>query len=398
MRRLSLGLVVAVSVVSVTPVGHAADAPAAPPVPRAGCATFTDATNDAVLFATPNDPDLDITNVVWASPPGLLRAYIQVAKLGSPTYAVGHKFTATLQLAGKPLDLSAGEDTVVVDDVHSAVSSSGAFAPLTRVSYDGAPVPNATIDVVWDTVTNTVILTTSRAPIETMTKQTLADGTTLEGASATSYGDLVYTAATMDTATGAAKSPYTIGDNHCFEPPAGKLALTVPTSVVSGHTALVSGVLTTEAGAAMAGKSVKVSLAGKSASVTSGADGKFSTTFTLTSTAGSYPATATFAGDDTLKAVTATAPVTVKIQPTTTTLTSSVSGTTATVKAQVLDDLRKPVAGQTVTWLVNGKAAGTSKTDSSGRATLRTTKGATVKGTFGGVKNRYASSYGTRKV
>jgi hypothetical protein len=143
---------------------------------------------------------------------------------------------------------------------------------------------------------------------------------------------------------------------------------------------------------------VTVAFAGKTVEVTSGEDGKITADLPVTSNAGSYPVTATWAGDDTLGTATATSPLVVKIQPTTTTLTSAVSGTSVIVKATVLDDLKKPIAGQTVTWLVDGKAAGSTKTDSAGRASLKTVKGKTVKATFAGVRDRYAASTASRRT
>lgn len=398
-RLASLGLVVVTAALS-APYGHADDAPPAPPTPREGCATYTDAAGDAkVGNAAPTDPDLDITKVVMASPPGLLRAYITVDKLDTPQLAPGHQFLVSFLLESKPVTFYAGTDDEEAGAAREAAEAGTLASPLTGATYNGVTVKDSKTSAIYDTKTNTVILTTERAPIEAAAKGSLADGTLVKTLTVKSLADFIYTTVTADTATGtdAAKSEYTIGDNVCFAPPAGKLTLTAPASVVAGHTALVSGVLTTATGTAVAGKNVTVSLAGKTAQVTSGADGTFSTTFTVT-TAGAYTATATWAGDDTLTTATASAPVTVKIQPTTTTLSSTVSGTTVTVKALVLDDLKKPVAGQTVTWLVDGKAAGSSKTDSTGRATLRTTRNHTVKGTFAGVRNRYASSYGTRRV
>jgi hypothetical protein len=367
----------------------------APPAPREGCATYTDAAGDAD-YGTGNDADLDILRVVLASPPGALRAYITVEKLDAAEYAPGHQFMASFTLDSKPIEFYAGES-----DVPEARAAAETFVqPLNGVRYNGVPVPDAKLEAVFDTKTNTVILTVDRASIEAAGKISLADGVVLAGATAKSLADFVYAPLTADTVTGkdADSSTYTIGDNTCFAPPEGRLALTVPTSVVAGHTAIVSGVLTNAAGAPVPAKPVNVTLPGKVAIVTSDVDGKFSASFAMNNTAGSYPVTASWAGDETLTAATATAPLLVKIQPTSTALTAAVSGTSVVVKATLLDDLRKPLAGQTVTWLVDGKAAGSSKTDSAGRATLKTAKGKTVKATFAGVRNRYAASTASRRT
>jgi hypothetical protein len=406
MRRAlsSLGLwTLAAAAVAVTsPTGNAADEPAAPPAPRAGCTTFTDAKGDAELGGElPNDPDLDIVSVVLATPPGLLRAYVTVDKLDAPDVAPGHQFTVTMLLDGKPVVFYAGANSSAqVAGVRGAAEGADAINTLSGVRYDGLDVPGATTDAVFDTKTSTVVLTTSRAPIEAASKKSLADGVVVTGVTAKSLGDFLYTVVAADTITGADAdaSKYTLGHNPCFAPPEGRLSLQVPVSVVSGHSALVSGVLTNEAGAAVGGKTVKLTVAGKSATVTSGADGKFSASFAITSNAGPQPVTATWAGDDTLQAVTATAPLLVTIQPTSTGLTSAVSGTGVVAQATLLNDLRKPVAGQTITWYVDGKAAGTSRTDAAGRASLRTVKGKLVKAAFAGVRNHYAASSASRRT
>jgi len=401
MTRLGL-LAVAAASLSVSPPGTAADAPAAPPAPRAGCATFADDKEDGKLGQLlPNDPDLDIVNVVLASPPGLLRAYVQVTELGVPEYAAGHQFTASFLLDGKPVVIFAGQDSpAALDDVHGAANTAGAGSVLNGVSFNGVRIADAKLEVVWDEKTNTVVMTTDRASIEAASKLSLADGTLVKEAAAKSFGDYVYATLGADTATGKTPetSTYTIGDNTCFAPPEGKLSLQVPTSIVSGHTAVVSGVLSTATGTAVAGKQVSLALAGKTVTVTSAADGKFSASFAITSNAGSYPVTATWAGDDTLQKVTATAPLLVKIQPTSTSLASAVSGTAVVVKATLLDDIRKPIGGQTITWYVDGKAVGTSRTDSAGRASWRTVKGKLVKASYAGIRNRYAASSASRRT
>lgn len=406
MRRVtsSLGLwTIAIAAVAVTsPATNAADEPAAPPTPRAGCTTFTDDKGDGTIAGElPNEPDLDIVSMVLATPPGLLRAYITVDKLSYPELAPGHQFAVSFLLDGKAVSFYAGEDSPAdVGEVRGIAESAGAIAAINGVRYNGVVIDGATTTAIFDEKTNTVILTTERAPIEAASKQSLADGVVVTAATGKSLGDFFYTMVAADTITGAdaEKSKYTLGDNICFAPPEGKLALTVPASVVSGHNLLVGGTLTTATGTAVANKPVKVAVAGKTATVTSAADGKFSATFAITSNAGSYPVTATWAGDDTLTAATATAPVVVKIQPTSTSLTAALSGTSVIVKATLLNDLRKPVAGQIITWYVDGRAVGTTRTNTAGQTTWKTVKGKTVKASFAGVKNRYAASSASRRT
>lgn len=394
--RAGLLVVVAFAATVAPPAGLAADEPAAPPVPRDGCATVTDAADDAGYLGTPNDPDLDIVSVVLASPPGKLRAYIKVADLGYPTLGAGHQFQAQFKIDNKDFEFFASESDAA--PLHEAGSIM--LPTLEGVRYNGVLITDAKVDAVFDDKTSTVILTTDRAPIEAAAKASLADGTVLQNANAQTLVNYVYTMMPADKATAAeeANRTYVVGDNACFAPPEGRLALTLPTSVVSGHTAVVGGTLTNAAGTAVAGKNVMLSVAGKTAQVTSGADGKFSASFAITSNAGSYPVTATWAGDDTLSTATASGTLAVTIQPTSTTLAQTVSGTTVTVKSTLLNDLRKPVAGQSVTWYVDGKAVATHRTDSAGRTSLRTVKGKTVKAVFNGVRNRYGASSASRRT
>lgn len=399
---LRFGLAAAVAAAAfVQPASNAAEAPALP-MPRAGCVTFTDPKGDGETGGeVPNDPDLDIVNVVFASPPGAVRAYIQVDKLGASEYSPGHQFVASFVLDSKPVTLYASQHSPSdLEDVQTAGAGAGALPALNGVTHNGVRLKDAKLDVVWDEKASMVVLTADRASIEAAAKVPLPDGTVVKSVTAKSLGHFMYTAVTADTATGATPeaSEHTLGTNPCFAPPEGKLALQVPASVVAGHVATVTGTLTTAAGAAVGGKTVSVTFAGKTVEATSGADGAVEAEFPVTSTAGSYPVTATWAGDDTLSTATATAPLVVTIQPTTTTLTSAVSGTSVIVKATLLDDLRKPVAGQTVTWLVDGKAAGSTKTDAAGRAQLKTVKGKTVKATFAGVRNRYGASTASRRT
>lgn len=398
--RLGLFAVAAAAVTVAPPAGSAAEAPVAPPVPRAGCTTFTDDKGDGTIGGTmPNDPDLDIVDVVLASPPGLIRAYVHVDKLGFAEYAVGHQFSLTFQLESKPVVIFVGQDDPAeFEAVHEA--GAGLVGRLNGVTYNGVAVADAKLEAVWDEKASTVIMTTDRASLEKASKLTLADGLQVKGVTAKSLGDYVYSTIGADTA--AAKTPetqvYTLGDNACFAPPEGKLALQLPTAVVAGHTAVVGGVLSTATGTAVAGKAVTVTVAGKTATVTSGADGKFSASFAMNNNAGSYPVTASWAGDDSLTATTVTAPLTVKIQPTSTALTATLSSTGATVTATLLNDLRKPVAGQPITWYVDGRAVATYRTDSLGRSTLRTARGKAVKAAYAGLRNRYAPSSASRRT
>jgi hypothetical protein len=397
-RALAAAWVVSLTAVAATQSMAATDPPAIK-MPRAGCATFTDPTGDS----TPpggNDPDLDLTQATFASPPGKIRAFIHVDKLGSPSL-VGHVYDATFVLSGKVVALVGGADVTGVDTLHHASSGVGFGRPLTDVTYDAVTVPDATLDVVFDEAGSTVVLTTDRAPIEKAAKTSLADGVTVSGVAAHTYTDAYVSFGAADTAPkGVApdKSTYTIGDNRCFEPPKGHLTLKAPAGAVFGHPVPVGGVLTDDAGKPVMGKKVTVTTAGKPVDVTTDAAGAFSEQLAGTLTAGSYLVTAAFGGDDTLGQVQVSAPLVVRAAPSSIALTAVASGKQVIIKAQLLNDRRLPIANQVVTWYVDSKAVRTARTDSAGRTSFTTAPKHTVKITYVGWKGRYLASQASRKV
>ena len=87
-------------------------------------------------------------------------------------------------------------------------------------------------------------------------------------------------------------------------------------------------------------------------------------------------------------------------RPVATAMTLSVAkaGSTRTVTAR-LTSAGKPLAGQVVTWFVNGKKVGTSTTSTAGTAVLKTAKPTqTVTAEFAGVNDKYLPSKATTRV
>ena len=73
--------------------------------------------------------------------------------------------------------------------------------------------------------------------------------------------------------------------------------------------------------------------------------------------------------------------------------------TTKTVTASLVSIAKQPLAGQRITWKVNGRNVGTEKTNASGLATLRGVhKGDHVKATFKTVKGKYVGSSASTTV
>lgn len=220
-QRLRWGLLAAV--LSSTALVPFALADTSTPLPTTGCAgTFTDAEGDAnkqldfgqgSAANVPSDPDVDLTAVTFASPPGKIRAYLKVKDLGKPTNGVGDIFAARFIFKGKPVDVFAGRDHPSALEAAHGVPT---MLKLKGVLYDGVNV--ATPDVAYDETNNLVILTADRAPLEAAASGSLADGTTISATSATTGYDLFTTTQTADSAQPAtpAAATYTMGDNSCF--------------------------------------------------------------------------------------------------------------------------------------------------------------------------------------
>jgi hypothetical protein len=397
----------ALLVVTAAAVGSAmaADTATPLPVPAKGCATFTDPADDATPYnfgapfpAGPMDPDLDITSVVLASPPGKLRAYIKVAELGEPQFGIGHTFSLSFLLNGKRAAFFGGEDPAPIDAAHDGAAGPGFLVrPLTGVSYDGAVVSGATTEAVFDAAASTVVLTTDRAGIEKAAgidksaAASLADGAALTEVIAESAYDQVISTTVGDTAT---SKSYTVGDNACFAPPAAKLTLTGPARAVAGHTVVFGGALTDLAGKASATRTVGISLGRLKTAVTTAPTGAYRTAVPLELSAGTYTVNGVWAGDPTLAPAKAAARIVVSAQPT----RAALAGTAGQLSVVLTDDLRHPLAGKTITWSSDGKAVRTSRTDAKGRATFSTAPGHTIKAAYAGDRVRYLGSSAGKRV
>ena len=386
----------AVAATLLTALGRPSSADDAPPRPTNGCVTFTDPAGDASQFGlAPNDGDLDLLDVVLASPPNLIRAYLHVAKLGAPTVGLGHQFLLNFTLNNKSVAVFVGRDQQdAVDSTHQTLAGTNIIASTSGVRYDGAAVAGAQPTAVYDAAHNTVVLTMARAPIEKAAKTSLADGVTVTGVSAQTSGDYFTTAALADTASAAtpAAATYTMGDNHCFEPPHGHLALSVPTDAIAGHALSISGTLTDDQAAGVGGKQVEVGNGTTTVEATTAADGSFTAALATPVATGTVPVTVTWAGDPTLQATSGSGSVNVAKQPTKTTLARLRSGTKSTVRATVVDDLAQPLAGQLVVWYLDKKRVGSNRTDARGVASLTTATGHAVLAVYNGTPTRYVAS------
>ena len=371
--------------------------PPPPPLPAADCATFTDPTGDATPTAPwPNDPDLDIKAVVLSTPPGKVRAYVKVDKLGDPAYGLGHAFFVSFFHGGKKVELSAREGGGDLRAVRPTLDGAPSTAPMTAVTYQAAKVPDAKLDVVWDTKNSMVVLTTDRAPIEKVAKAPLNDGIEVTKLAADSANDVITSNQLADSAVGT--KGYTFGDNTCFAPPKAKLTLTAPARAVAGHTVVVAGALTDEAGKATATRTVTIGLGRVAGRAVTDPAGAFRAPVALNLNAGTYDVTATWLGDAGLGAAKTTRRMVVVVQPTRLALTAAPAGAARTLTAVLTDDLRRPLAGKVVTWSVDGKAVRTTRTDARGRTTFSSAAGHVVKAAYAGDRVRYGASAASKQV
>ena len=350
--------------------------PAAPVLfaqPRTGCFLFKDATGDAKPGRAPltspnNDDDLDLTEVALKTAPDSLQVFTKVAKLGTaPTTPVftGHSFTVGLTVGGKALTVTATKSGAATSN-SSGLKATAAF----------------------DTAKSNVVWTLPQADLETIAGGPVGDVTAITVTSnATNAGGTF----DGDTATGSKpeEKTYAYGDNTCFQPPAGKLALGGAVTGQYTDTAVVTATLVDSADAAVEGATVKLELAGLPP-VTATTDGAGLATFSLplTVTAGAKALTATYVGSDTVGPAKADGTFTVAAEKA---VLKAVAGK-GTVTATLTDDDRTPLAGQVVVFTVGSKTT-KAKTNAKGVAVLtRQTAGATVKVAFAAVKDRYSAA------
>lgn len=342
-------------------------------LPRKGCVQFTDPAGDAMPLPTGNSDDLDITSVVSRTTATLLDIFVHVAKLGTGPGAPfsGHQFDLAYTVGGKAVTLSG----TVTGPAASTVA--GAAKDLKAT-------------VAFDTKSSNVVFSTPLSSIEAAA----GSAVTAESAKTTALSSVQGNAGPSrsgDTAapTADAQKTYVVGDNTCFLPEAGLLTIDADATGQFTDATELFATLTDVDQLPVEGATVTVKLGGLPAvTATTDADGLVDVTVPLTSPAGPAPIVVTFAGSDTVGAVSATTPFTVVVEKT---LLSAKAGK-GTVTATVKDDDGHVVAGQPVTFLV-GKKVTTARTDARGVAVLKgLTKGTSVKVGFAAVAKRFAAA------
>jgi hypothetical protein len=366
--------------------------------PKAGCNTFTDAKGDGGIDGPPegpNDPDLDLVGVALNTTPTDFEAFLRVDDLKAlPANGNGHWFDVSFTHDNKVITLYAKQ-------FDSVYGGSGLAGTPTGGKVGGTD--NATLKVTsqFDVTNNVVILKLTRASLDAVITKAVPDGTKVTAVQATSriviptggglFADKITPA--------AAEAVYTFGNSPCFGPPPTVLTNTGATTAQYTDAAAVAAKAVSDTGAALSGKTVTFTLGGKSVTATTGSDGFATAALPHGLTAGSYSLVTSFAGDATAAAASVTTPFTVTQEKTRIVLKVVKSGTKRTVTAQLLDDDGKPVAGQVVTWYVNGKKVSAPKTSSTGTVTLTTAKPTqTVKAVFTAVTGKYLGSTAQTKV
>jgi hypothetical protein len=361
---------------SAEPTDEPTDTPEGSPVlaqPRAGCFAFKDAAGDAKPGSAPltspnNDADLDLTEISLKSTPDAVQVFSKVASLGTaPDTPVfdGHSFTAAFSVGGKAV---------------SATAEKAGAATATPSTVKATAV--------FDTKASNVVFTFPKADLEKVAGAAL---TTLTGLTITSNATNPAGTFDGDTATGAKpeEKTYTYGDNTCFLPPVGSLALTAPTTAEYGDRVVVTGSLTDTAKEAVAGVKVHASVTGQPEQVAvTDDDGKVSFALPLTGKAGAKRVTLTFLGTEDVGPTSAGAALTETVEKT---VLKAVAGK-GSVTATLTDNDKSPVAGQLVAFTVGSKVTKV-KTNAKGVAVLaRQPAGTTVKVGFAAVTGYYSAA------
>ena len=388
--------------------GGAAGVPAPVPPSLPGvCFDFTDPKGDAAPYAqaapaVANDPDLDILGVTYQTTADRFVTTIRVDKLATRSaYAPGHVFYSDFTFNKLAFSIFAAtyDPSAIGTARNTGAEATGVLAPTAQFRVAGAYKADVPVDAKFDLATSTVTLSVPRDGITKHAKTEFADGAELTLVKAVSKVDFGGVTPAGGDVTGPADAKLVVGSNACFGPAAAKLLNVGKTSVQYTDAAAVAAKLTSSTGKALAGKTVRFQVGSAAATARTGSDGVARAALDPRLAAGTYTLVTSFAGDATAGKVTLSTPFKVSVEVTKLALSVAKSGSKRTVTAKLLDDDRRPVAGQVVDWFVNGKKVGSARTSSAGVATLGSAKpGQTVLAQFAGVAGKYAASKSSTKA
>jgi len=348
--------------------------------PRKGCVQFKDAAGDADPTPTgqDNETSLDVTQVNLKSPAdGSLQVFVALADVagGLNWPKEGGRYTLTTTIAGKAV-------VVTVDETGAVTATTVGGTASTDLK------PTAKLD---GTHSNLVV-TLPKAGLEKALKTTLAGGAAVTGTSvvtAVTTPGPAFTADKDASGTTAAEKAYAYGDNTCFLPPAGVLAIDADAAGQFSDATELFATLTDVEESPVQGATVTAQLGGgKTVSAITDEDGIADLVLPVSLKAGATTITTAFAGSDTVGATKATAPFTVLAEKAVLKATAVKAG----AKAAVLDDDKHPVAGRPVVFTVGSKKT-VVKTNAQGVAVLgRLARGTAVKVSFPAVPGFYLAT------
>ena len=360
--------------------------------PTPGCATFKDPKGDASYNNTPNDPDLDMTEVAMRTTADAFVTYIKVDKLaGKPSLTDGHRFYSEFTFNKHVFSIAVSQFNSYGGQLRPAAAQSGQVGPMSVMSVDsegtgGDPgFTDTKVTSSFDVKTNTVVLSVPLAAIEKYGKAPVAGATFSAVQTRAGYdsGVLIFTADTVKPAK-PAEDVYVVGDSTCFAPPTPPLANVGATKAQYGDTAAVAAKLVDPAGAPVAGKAVTFTLGASKATGTTGADGIAKASLLVKELAGKR--TLTIAAEGTTAAV----DFTVLLEKT----VLKAANNKGTVTATLTDDDKTPLAGQVLTFTLGSKKA-TAKTDARGVAKVSGFPAGNVKVTYAGASGMYTAASAT---
>jgi hypothetical protein len=415
-RRLAVkaalaGLVAApVAAAPLLTVAHAAD-PLPADYPTAGCFNFTDPKDDSVsptVVGVLTDSDLELLGVAVETTPTSLKAYASVAALtNDPTQLEpfdAHRFTLKFTFNGHIFSASGSDSALGTTAIRDGLAQTGEAAHTTQLGVDTPAITDPTADkgfvdsglkVTFDYKNSWVVFDLPIADIEKY-----------GGAKFT--GDLPQigvVAQTDEYAVGSAwdyapdanddgnpGGTWTVGDNKCFGGGATAgasklLAYAGDTTVQYGDAARMAATVVDASGKPLAGAPVTFAIGKLQTTAKTNAKGLAQTTLSPTVSAGRY----TLVTSTTVNGTKTSVKTPFVVTPETTLLRLTSAG--GKVTATLTDDDKHAVAGQRISWNVNGKSAGTTKTDRSGRTILKhVAKGDRIKAVFKTVKGKYAGT------
>lgn len=400
-RRLVAALVAAACFTPpLLPAAHAAD----PELPRMDCKSrFTDPEGDSIVAQGQSVPSTDILSAFMRVTADEVQAFIAVKDLKAPgemeARDTAYAWTFQAKFGEKTMQLGVAQKSTspVWATVPAAANANLEQFPMANTGTgDANKLAGATAVIVH--AKDTIAFQVPRASAESNFGAPLAEGAQFTNIKATAIHWVASKQGQIDGTT-QTDLVWSVGDDRCFGPPPATLSDLTATAVQFSDTATLSAKLVSEAGTALAGKRVEFRVAGDTRPPvvgTTNAGGIATAKYVASQLpAGTKILTATFPGDATDGKATFDGTIAIAAEPTA--FAPSVVGrptaTTRTVTVTLLDNDKKPVAGQAIAWYVNAKKVATGKTDSKGKAVLKTAKPTqTVQAKFTGLAGKYLAS------